>query len=301
MGSDRSLSTAFPYNFCKISAEFLFCCADSFFQCPPSPQTQEKQANLVFLGLFPNFPNFPFPFPGNEKSKEIFNHVHCLFCLLGLGGFASIVPQELTFFSGTHVFSVFAANSLSFRDFFEFPHFPFFGRARFRGIGPPAQGSLFLPLLPSQTHCHPSRQPNAPENASMQVSFCGGLPPKAIWWRITEDSIRKMDWHSDVQTRKRQWIKRSQLQLDRRKQRPLEGKILCDPWFFHSRPPYFKFASFCFFSVSGFLSAIRWLEGTDPKHTHTHTHTRKIGQNDPKKSDQPFRDKAESGDYSSQK
>ena len=125
------MSTAFPCNFCKISAEFLFWLCRLLFSIPPSPQTLEKQANLVFLGLFPNFPFFPFLF-----------------------------FRFFRFFGG-----------------FQFPHFPFFGRARFRGIGPPAQGSLFLPLLPSQTHCHPSRQPNAPENASVQVSFCGGLPP----------------------------------------------------------------------------------------------------------------------------
>ena len=124
-------------------------------------------------------------------------------------------------------------------------------------------------------------------------------PPKAIWWRIIED--RKMDWHSDVQTKKREWKKRSQLQLDRRKQRPLEVTVSCDPWFSHSRLPLLSSASFCFFSVSSSLSAIRWLEGTDPKtHTHTHIHA-KLDKMIQKTSEQPFWDKADSGDYSSLK
>ena len=91
----------------------------------------------MFLGLFPNFLDFPFS----------------LF-------FRYFFPF-LPFFSGLRISA-----------------FPFFGRARFRGIGPPAQvhfkiSSHSSPPRPTVTQ---RESQTRPENASMQVGFCGGPP-----------------------------------------------------------------------------------------------------------------------------
>ena len=83
--------------------------------------------------------------------------------------------------------------------------------------------------------------------------------------------------------------KRSQLQLDRKIKDNWKAQSCAILDLLIVDPPSFKLWLFV-------CNKMTWGDRSKK-----HTHTRKIGQNNPNKSDQPFWDKAESGDYSSLK
>ena len=112
-------------------------------------------------------------------------------------------------------------------------------------------------------------------------------PPKAIWWRITENS--KMDWHSDVQTNKIQ-CKNFTTSARQKKQRTLEGTVLCDPWCACSRPSLFKFWFFLFLLCLELFVCNKMTWGDRSKQN---TYTLKLDKPTQKNSDQPFWDKVE--------
>ena len=61
MVSDRSLSTAFPYNFSKISAEFFFLAVPTpFFNAPPAPKHWKNKQIWCFWASFRIFRVFRF-------------------------------------------------------------------------------------------------------------------------------------------------------------------------------------------------------------------------------------------------
>ena len=76
---------------------------------------------------------------------------------------------------------------------------------------------------------------------------------RSIWnpqRQFGEESLEIGRWIGTMMFRRTRYnvTKTLQLQLDRRKQRPLEGTILCDLLIVD--PPSLSSASFCFFSVS---------------------------------------------------